>query len=51
MSDSDLSDSEVVTVSSDSKKLYDFVPTDTEFDSKIKGERKLRLKYKLKRGK
>ena len=51
MSDSDFSDLEIQKVSSVSSKSFDSVPKDIDYDLKIKGIRKVRMKYSLKRHK
>ena len=49
--DSDFSDTEIVKVSSVSKISFNSVPKDIEFDLKIKGSKKVRLQYVLKKDK
>ena len=49
--DSDFSDTEIERVSSVTKISYDSVPKDIDFELKIKGSKKVRLEYVLKKGK
>ena len=49
--DSDFSDTEMKKVSSVTEKTFDFVPKNIDFDFKIKGSNKVRLKYTLKKDK
>lgn len=49
--DSDLSDTEIEKVSSVTKISFNSVTKDIEFDLKIKGSKKVRLQYVLKKDK